>query len=442
MSYTDVKRSLASWTRRPGPRRFRPLIALRHVGGPGYRRRPMTSPDLSSLGQRLRRPRHAAARREVRVRGPHMDRAVGELLLDDLARTRLSGAPMAGGQGYIKGRDSPNGARARRTFNVTAAGERALREWLRRPSRPHLRAARPGLLKLFFADVLEPDEAIAHVRAMRLRASDSLARFERDIEPASAAEESSGVYFPHITATFAIEFYSLGHRLVRATRDRAGVRGPRRQEPSSGDIIIRVSGFESLLRHPHDGPRSASSRTGRDATTSMLSFRQVGRRPPPRSRCPASGKRPRTPTGEAVRTPPRSPLSRVPARSPGASSRSAAPRPTRAWPSRSRRHAPRSSSRSPRSPAASRTSQRGTRLGGLASSSLGKVRAATRAQRRGVVVDDVVDTTARPRSTASAGRRGGVFDMNVREDATTIADDRESALADRIGAICASGERD
>jgi len=64
-----------------------------------------------------------------------------------------------------------------------------------------------GLLKLFFADVLDPDEAIAHVRAMRLRASDSLARFERDIEPASAAEESSGVYFPHITATFAIEFY-------------------------------------------------------------------------------------------------------------------------------------------------------------------------------------------------------------------------------------------
>jgi PadR family transcriptional regulator AphA len=110
-------------------------------------------------------------------------------------------------EGYIKGRDSPSGGRARRTFKITAAGERALREWLRSPADLTFELRDRGLLKLFFADVLDPDEAIAHVRAMRLRATDGLAEFERDIEPASVAEERSGIRFPHITATFAIEFY-------------------------------------------------------------------------------------------------------------------------------------------------------------------------------------------------------------------------------------------
>src|SRR4051794_40332857 len=47
-----------------------------------------------------------------------------------------------------------------------------------------------------------------------------------------------------------------------------------------------------------------------------------------------------TPTGEARRTPPRSSLSRVPARSPAASSHSAAASRARAWPSRSRLPSP------------------------------------------------------------------------------------------------------
>lgn len=111
-------------------------------------------------------------------------------------------------EGYIKGRDSPSGARARRTYKITAAGERALHDWLRSPAELTFELRDRGLLKLFFADVLDPDEAIAHVRTMRLRASDSLAQFESDIEPASAAEERSGVRFPHITATFAVEFYT------------------------------------------------------------------------------------------------------------------------------------------------------------------------------------------------------------------------------------------
>src|ERR687897_119654 len=50
--------------------------------------------------------------------------------------------------------------------------------------------------------------------------------------------------------------------------------------------------------------------------------------------------------------------------------------------------------------------------------------------RRGLVVDDVVDT---PPATLdrNRGRRRGIFDVDVRPDATTVADQGEPTLADR-----------
>jgi len=112
-------------------------------------------------------------------------------------------------QGYVKGRSDPTGGRARRTYRVTAAGERALRDWLRAPSELTFELRDRGMLKLFFSDALEPDEAIEHVRAMRRRAADQLQRFEAEIEPASVRVElRDGTHFPHITARFAMEFYA------------------------------------------------------------------------------------------------------------------------------------------------------------------------------------------------------------------------------------------
>src|ERR671915_1093066 len=49
---------------------------------------------------------------------------------------------------------------------------------------------------------------------------------------------------------------------------------------------------------------------------------------------------------------------------------------------------------------------------------------------RGVVVDDVVDTRLAALNR-NRGRRRGVFDVDVRPDATTVADDWEPTLADR-----------
>src|SRR6266511_4457434 len=51
---------------------------------------------------------------------------------------------------------------------------------------------------------------------------------------------------------------------------------------------------------------------------------------------------------------------------------------------------------------------------------------------RGLVVDDVVDPWLAALER-DGGRRRGVFDVDVRPDAPTVADDREPTLADRPG---------
>lgn len=68
--------------------------------------------------------------------------------------------------GWIEGEDTPRGGRARRRFRITAAGQRALRGWLAgRETKIELRDE--SLLRLFFADTLDADEALALLRGRR-----------------------------------------------------------------------------------------------------------------------------------------------------------------------------------------------------------------------------------------------------------------------------------
>jgi PadR family transcriptional regulator, regulatory protein AphA len=61
--------------------------------------------------------------------------------------------------GWIEGSDDARGARSRRVYTVTPEGRARLRHWLlRREWRIELRDE--SLLQLFFADVLEPGEAL------------------------------------------------------------------------------------------------------------------------------------------------------------------------------------------------------------------------------------------------------------------------------------------
>ena len=61
--------------------------------------------------------------------------------------------------GLIAGVDAPTGGRKRTVYEITADGEEELKAWLRQP--PGTFEMRDeGLLKLFFANALPPEEAV------------------------------------------------------------------------------------------------------------------------------------------------------------------------------------------------------------------------------------------------------------------------------------------
>jgi PadR family transcriptional regulator AphA len=103
--------------------------------------------------------------------------------------------------GLVKGLDAPRGERKRTVYAITPSGEEALRDWLRQPPSTY-EARDEGMLKLFFAGVLPPDEAAQILRSMR---EHRLALVERlqAIEPKALENEDP---FPLIVLRGGIEF--------------------------------------------------------------------------------------------------------------------------------------------------------------------------------------------------------------------------------------------
>jgi len=92
--------------------------------------------------------------------------------------------------GLVEGTDSPTGGRKRIVYAITADGEEELKAWLRQP--PEVFEMRDeGLLKLFFAEALPPEEAVEIVRVMR-RYREAMNQRLRELEPTK--DEAKGAY--------------------------------------------------------------------------------------------------------------------------------------------------------------------------------------------------------------------------------------------------------
>jgi len=105
--------------------------------------------------------------------------------------------------GLVEGTASPRGDRKRIVYEITADGEAELKAWLRRP--PETTEMREeGLLKLFFAGVLEPAEAVETLRAMRRQRLGLVERL-RSLEPQKAEVEPKDPY-PLLVLRAGIEF--------------------------------------------------------------------------------------------------------------------------------------------------------------------------------------------------------------------------------------------
>jgi DNA-binding PadR family transcriptional regulator len=108
--------------------------------------------------------------------------------------------------GLIRGEEDPSDGRRRRSYHLTAAGRRALREWLT-SEEPLVRELRhEGVLKLFFSDVLEPEEQLEQLRRIRAEHEAVRARL-RQIEPgAREADEAKGLRMTLLTLDWGIAY--------------------------------------------------------------------------------------------------------------------------------------------------------------------------------------------------------------------------------------------
>jgi DNA-binding PadR family transcriptional regulator len=110
--------------------------------------------------------------------------------------------------GLITGRDDARGERSRRVFDATPAGRAALQAWLTADEVGALEIRDPELLRLFFADVVDREDAVARVRLMRRRSEDALDHFRREITPAAARSSEAGSEFPEHVAAFGRELHA------------------------------------------------------------------------------------------------------------------------------------------------------------------------------------------------------------------------------------------
>jgi PadR family transcriptional regulator, regulatory protein AphA len=108
--------------------------------------------------------------------------------------------------GLVRGRSDPQGRRPRRVYEITASGEVALEEWLRREEPMPFELRDTGLLKLFFADALDDDGAVALLASLKRRSEERVATL-REIEPAAQLRAEQGNAHPLLTLRMGIAFH-------------------------------------------------------------------------------------------------------------------------------------------------------------------------------------------------------------------------------------------
>ncbi|HLW92724.1 MAG TPA: PadR family transcriptional regulator [Roseiarcus sp.] len=109
--------------------------------------------------------------------------------------------------GLIRGRDDPRGHLARRAYTVTRAGAAAFEEWLRKEEALPFELRDVGLVKLFFADLLNRDAALHLLETIGNRSADRVAQL-RAIEPAAdSVADDEGYSFPRVTLRLGIAFH-------------------------------------------------------------------------------------------------------------------------------------------------------------------------------------------------------------------------------------------
>lgn len=108
--------------------------------------------------------------------------------------------------GYINSKPDRKSGRKRVLYSLKPAGRKALHQWLAAEGEDAVVLRDMGLLKLFFADLLDRGQALELVRKIKKRHERMRAHLEKS-EPAARELARSGQNFPLATLSFGLDFH-------------------------------------------------------------------------------------------------------------------------------------------------------------------------------------------------------------------------------------------
>jgi PadR family transcriptional regulator, regulatory protein AphA len=108
--------------------------------------------------------------------------------------------------GLIEGEAEPSGGRQRRAYSIAPAGEQALHAWLASGGELRHELRHEGVLRFFFADLLDHAEQLSLLATMRAEHERVRAELERIAPSAEARSADSGDRFPLLTLETGIAY--------------------------------------------------------------------------------------------------------------------------------------------------------------------------------------------------------------------------------------------
>lgn len=112
----------------------------------------------------------------------------------------------------------PEGGRRRTEYDLTEAGQAALRDWLTSTDDLTYELRDEGLLKFFFGDAMEPADVIQQLEGMAER-HDGVVAHLRAIEPGIAPSEGEPPGYNYLTARGGIELHEFMAGWCRRMQD-------------------------------------------------------------------------------------------------------------------------------------------------------------------------------------------------------------------------------
>jgi DNA-binding PadR family transcriptional regulator len=104
--------------------------------------------------------------------------------------------------GLVTGEADSSNGRRRKAYELTAAGKRALHDWLTSDEPLHIELRHEGALKFFFSDALDAEEQLDLVRRVR----DTHARIAEQLRAIEPAEAEGKPPAPLLTLEFGIAY--------------------------------------------------------------------------------------------------------------------------------------------------------------------------------------------------------------------------------------------